>query len=237
MTKAPVILYVEDDPTLGFVTMDNLQERGYTVIHCADGESARAQIQQGGFDLCILDVMLPKVDGFQLARELRERDTEAPILFLTARSLQSDRLLGLRLGGDDYLVKPFSLEELFLKIEVFLRRSGVRARKARLETRIGHFTFFPHHYQLSFEGKIIELTQKEAALLDLFIQHRGEVLRRSFILESIWGEDDYFLGRSLDVFVSRLRKHLRSDPSIRIENVHGVGFRLFDPATDLQVRE
>lgn len=226
MSKSPVILYVEDDPTLGFVTMDNLQERGYTVIHCADGESARAQIQQGGFDLCILDVMLPKVDGFQLARELRERDTEAPILFLTARSLQSDRLLGLRIGGDDYLVKPFSLEELFLKIEVFLRRSGVRSHKGGVETRIGSYAFLPNRYQLICDEKTIELTQKEAALLDLFLQHRGEVLRRSFILESIWGEDDYFLGRSLDVFVSRLRKHLRSDPAIRIENVHGVGFRL-----------
>ncbi len=226
MTPRAEILYVEDDAALGFVTRENLELRGYGVCHCVDGDSAMAEITNRHFDICILDVMLPQIDGFQLAREIRDRDPEVPIIFLTARSLQEDRIHGLRLGADDYLVKPYSLEELFLKIEIFLRRTRGRSQSPTGEMQIGVFRFSHTQLTLKHATTTIELTQKEAALLELFLRNRNVVLKRAHILESLWGENDYFMGRSLDVFVSRLRKHLQPDPSLRIENVHGVGFRL-----------
>ncbi len=225
MTKAH-ILYVEDDESLSFVTRDNLELQGYEITHCSDGREALELIHSRRFDLCILDVMLPEVDGFTVAREIRKYDREVPILFLTAKSLKEDRLQGLRLGGDDYITKPFSIEELILRVEVFLRRNRISRPQPPARYRLGHFEFDHANLSLLHAEESYQLTQKEADLLKLFADHPNQVLKRSEILEKLWGEDDYFLGRSLDVFISRLRKYLRSDESLKIETLHGVGFRL-----------
>ncbi len=221
------LLYVEDDQSLSFVTRDNLELEGFRITCCRDGRQALEAIQRQDFDLCLLDVMLPEVDGFTLAREIRKYDQEVPIIFLTAKSLKEDRIQGLRIGGDDYITKPFSIEELVLKIDVFLRRSKKAPSPDREVLRVGRFEY--HHKNLTLtlgEGHSRQLTQREGDLLKLLIEHRNQLLKRSEILRRIWGEDDYFLGRSLDVFISRLRKYLKADEAIRIENVHGVGFRL-----------
>ncbi|MEM6319443.1 MAG: response regulator transcription factor [Bacteroidota bacterium] len=223
----PHILYVEDDESLGFVTKDNLELKGYQITHCTDGQSALETVRTGNFDLCLLDVMLPEMDGFTLAETIRQWDDHVPIIFLTAKSLKEDKIRGLKLGGDDYITKPFSVEELVLKIEVFLRRS--RKTTSQFDTsqqRIGQFEFDHKNLTLSINEKGRKLTQKEADLLKLFVENQNQVIKRSVILEKIWGEDDYFLGRSLDVFISRLRKYLRPDESLKVENIHGVGFRL-----------
>ncbi len=221
----PHLLYVEDDETLSFVTIDNLELNGYEITHCLDGKTALDILQKQTFDLCILDVMLPEVDGFTVARELRKVNQQIPIIFLTAKSLKEDKIQGLRLGGDDYIVKPFSIEELTLKIEVFLKRSQVIENAKNQIQKIGHFSFDYENLALVFQNQERRLTQREADLLRFLVQHKNQVVKRATILEKIWGENDYFLGRSLDVFISRLRKYLKGDKSIKIENIHGVGFR------------
>ncbi len=222
------LLYVEDDESLSFVTRDNLELQGYQITHCATGKEALHLIdaQTPDIDLYILDVMLPDIDGFAIARRIREQDTHTPILFLTAKSLKEDRLKGLRLGADDYITKPFSIEELLLKVEIFLRRSQIPLPDSTSEYALGQFRFDYQNLLLKGDGEPRQLTQKEADLLRLFAEQRNQVIRRSDILKKLWGEDDYFLGRSLDVFISRLRKYLRKDTQLKIENIHGVGFRL-----------
>ncbi len=221
----PHLLYVEDDESLSFVTRDNLELQGYRVTYCADGASAMEQIKEGNFDLCILDVMLPDVDGFTIAQEIRKTNIEVPIIFLTARSLKEDKIQGLKLGADDYMTKPFSIEELLLKIQVFLKRSKVFHVEGA-NNQLGDYLFDYKNLSLRNESYSKVLTQKEADLLNLFFLNQNEVIKRSDILEKVWGEDDYFLGRSLDVFISRLRKYLKHDENLKIENIHGVGFRL-----------
>ncbi len=229
MSKAN-LLYVEDDESLSFVTRDNLELSDFAVTHCPDGPAALELIQGANFDfdLCLLDVMLPGIDGFELARCIREKNQDVPILFLTAKSLKEDRLQGLRLGADDYITKPFSIEELILKIEVFLRRNRVRpATPAFDPRRIGDYIFEIDKLQLQHKTEPARrLTRREAELLQYLSTRRDQVSERGDILEKIWGENDYFLGRSLDVFISRLRKYLREDSRIKIENIHGVGFSL-----------
>jgi two-component system, OmpR family, response regulator VicR len=220
------LLYVEDDESLGFVTRDNLEMKGYRITHCNNGREALDLIRHTTFDLCILDVMLPEVDGYDIAREIRRLDQQTPIIFLTAKSLKEDRIHGLRLGADDYITKPFSIEELILKIEVFLRRSKAVAPTAPDDYRIGEYRFNPANLTLERNGDTKRLTQRESDLLLMLIQQRGQVVKRSVILEKLWGQDDYFLGRSLDVFISRLRRYLGADPGIKLETVHGVGFQL-----------
>lgn len=229
MSKAR-LFYAEDDESLSFVTRDNLELNDFTVDHFPDGSSALVAINTPGFDydLCLLDVMLPGVDGFDLARTVRAANRDIPILFLTAKSLKEDRLEGLRLGADDYITKPFSIEELVLKIEVFLRRNRVRPSSPTFAPgRLGDYTFAPDKLQLTYrDDPPRRLTRREAELLEYFCSRREQVIERGEILEKIWGENDYFLGRSLDVFISRLRKYLREDSRIKIENIHGVGFSL-----------
>ena len=219
------LLYVEDDESLSFVTRDNLELNGYEVTYCADGRQAIQVIKERQFDLCILDVMLPEVDGFTIAKEIRKRDLQVPILFLTAKSLKEDKIHGLRLGADDYITKPFSIEELLLKVEIFLRRSNFAGKSSATNFKIGNYDFDYQNLSLSIDDKTKQLTQKEAELLRFFIENKNQVLKRSTILEQLWGQDDYFMGRSLDVFISRLRKYLRQDERLKIENIHGVGFR------------
>lgn len=222
------LLYVEDDESLSFVTKDNLELQGFKVTHCIDGKQAMSTIKNHQFDLCILDVMLPDVDGFTIAQEIRKVDKQIPILFLTARSLKEDKIHGLRLGADDYITKPFSIEELILKVQIFLKRRNIvgSADGQLTEFDLGQYMFDYKNLELKLGEVTKKLTQKEADLLRFFIRNKNEVLKRSDILESLWGEDDYFMGRSLDVFISRLRKYLKQDETLKIENIHGVGFRL-----------
>lgn len=226
-TKAH-LFYVEDDESLSYVTRDNLEFNGYQVTYSEDGQKALDVIRSGQkFDLCILDVMLPEVDGFTLAEEIRRRDEQVPIIFLTAKGMKQDKIHGLSIGADDYMTKPFSIEELLLKIEIFLRRSKYTGPlKSNAPVIIGNYRFDYRNLHLAFEGEEGEtLTQKEADLLKLLDENRNNVVKRSYILETIWGKDDYFLGRSLDVFISRLRKYLSRDERIKVENIHGVGFK------------
>ncbi len=220
------LLYVEDDESLSFVTRDNLELQGYQITHCDNGQTALEVIKEKEFDLCILDVMLPEIDGFTIAEEIRKNNNEVPIIFLTAKSLKEDKIHGLKLGGDDYITKPFSIEELILKIEVFLKRSKINVPQEKASYDVGMFQLDYPNLALNQNGTTKSLTQKEADLLKYLIENKNAVIKRSAILKSIWGEDDYFLGRSLDVFISRLRKYLKADDSVKIENIHGVGFRL-----------
>lgn len=220
------ILYVEDDESLGFVTRDNLELKGYQITHCTDGQTALDTARSGDFDLCLLDVMLPEVDGFTLASRIRERNVDIPIIFLTAKSLKEDKITGLRLGADDYITKPFSIEELILKIEVFLRRSKINTHVNGSRLTIGKFEFDYKNLSLNLDADSRKLTQREADLLKFLMDNRNQVVKRSVILEALWGENDYFLGRSLDVFISRLRKYLSPDENLKIENIHGVGFKM-----------
>ena len=222
------ILYAEDDTTLAFLTADNL-EQYYEVAHFANGKEAFDAFKNGSFDLCILDVMLPLMDGFHLAAAIRERDVEIPIIFLSAKTLKEDRIKGLRLGADDYLVKPYSMEELILKIEVFLQRSQKSAPERNSIYPLGDFTFDAVNYSVTRNGETTQLTERESALLQLFIENKNTILKREEILTSIWGTDDYFMGRSMDVFISRLRKIFKDDDRIRIENIPRVGFKLVAP--------
>jgi DNA-binding response OmpR family regulator len=234
MEKRARILYVEDDPTLSFVTCDNLEQKGYRVDHIGDGQAALEQIKQKRYDVCILDVMLPKMDGFTLAHHIRESDPDVPILFLTARSAKEDRIHGLRLGADDYITKPFSIEELVLKIEVFLKRSRINPdRERKIETiRLGTLVFDPSNLILHQGTTRHSLTHREAALLTLFTRHSNKVIKREEILMEVWGNDHFFNSRSLDVFISRLRKLLKSDPTVILENIHNVGYRLNIPSSE-----
>jgi len=221
------ILLVEDDQTLNFIIKDNLEQNGYVVSSAEDGESAIKLFKSEKFSLCLLDVMLPKKDGFTLAKEIREVDDHVPIIFLTARSMTEDRIIGLTIGGDDYMTKPFSMEELLLKIRIFLKRS-LNISEANNDQncyKVGRFNFYFDSLILDCNGERKTLTYKEAELLRYFCDNPNKVLSRSDILIQVWGSDDYYLGRSLDVFISRLRKYLSSDDNIKILNLHGIGFR------------
>ncbi len=218
------ILYAEDDQTLAFLTTDSLEDCGFEVFTCTNGLACIEAFNNQVFDLCLLDIMMPKMDGFEVAKTIRKKNSNIPILFLSAKTLKEDRIFGLKIGADDYLVKPFSMEELILKINIFLRRSN-NVFIEKTNYIIGNFIFDMDNLCLKNESNTINLTQREADLLQLFLQNKNKILRREFILESLWGENDYFMGRSLDVFVSRLRKIFSSHETISIENVHGVGFK------------
>jgi len=225
--NSPRILYVEDDLTLSFVTRDNLELHGYKIEFCEDGEAALMLFKKSRFDLCVLDVMLPKMDGFELARRIRQIDQEIPIIFLTAKSNKEDKIHGLKLGGDDYITKPFSIEELVLKIKIFLRRSGLQGAMAQGHVfEIGKYRFDSQNQTLVLGTETKQLTQRENQILKLFCQNKNSVVKRDELLMKVWGEDHYFASRSLDVFISRIRKYLSGDKAIVIENVHNVGYRL-----------
>lgn len=223
MTKYK-ILYAEDDETLAFLTKDNLENQ-YDVTHCTDGEMCLEAFKKDTFDICIFDIMMPKMDGFDLAEKVRKINSDVPIIFLSAKTLKEDRIRGLRLGADDYLVKPFSIEELLLKIEIFLKRSQKSSISENVIYTIGKYQFDSKNYLVFTDTEKISLTQREAELLKLFLDNKNVVMKREEILKSLWGNDDYFMGRSLDVFISRLRKILSTETGIAIENLHGIGFK------------
>lgn len=220
------LLYVEDDMALSFVTIDNLEAAGYEVTHYDNGKNVINALPDHKFDLAILDVMLPGADGFEIAENIRKTNKNVPILFLSAKSLKEDRIHGLRIGADDYITKPFSIEELLLKIEIFLKRTQPEFYDTETVFDIGRYNFDYENLSLTLdETDQKTLTQKEADLLKYFNDKKGLVLKRNDILQDVWGSDDYFLGRSMDVFVSRLRKYLSADSNIKIQNIHGVGFK------------
>jgi len=219
------ILLVEDDPGLGFVIKDNLSVKGYDVTLCINGEEGHETFEKHSFDLCIFDVMMPKKDGFSLAQGIREKNKKIPILFVTAKSMLEDKLAGFTAGGDDYIVKPFSMEELVMRIEVFLRRSVQQPVEDQIFS-LGKYSFDSANLTLLDGSSSKALTQKETHVLRMLCLNQDRVLKREDILKSVWGDDDYFMGRSLDVFISKLRKYLKEDPSVEIANYHGVGFRL-----------
>ena len=221
------ILLAEDDQNLGFMIEDNLKELGHEVSWASNGELALSAFEKAHFELCILDVMMPKMDGFELAQKIRATNEFVPIIFLTAKAQEEDRLAGFEIGGDDYVIKPFSIKELSYRIEVFLRRSTTDSPLSDSSIfSFGHSTFDSKNLIYKHEQVSYSLTQMEGSLLKLLIENQNELVRREDILIEIWGEDDYFKGRSLDVFITRLRKYLKQDSSLEIKNHHGVGFTL-----------
>lgn len=216
------ILLVEDDSSLGFLIKDALDDQ-YTVFWATDGKKAEEAFNQNTYDLCLLDVMLPHKSGFEIAEFIRKTNKEIPILFVSARAMEEDRIKGFMKGGDDYITKPFSMEELKHRIAVFLKRSKKPAQE-KADIQIGKYTFKPELLLLSINSKDRKLTRKEGSLLFYLAGRKNEVIKREDMLMAVWGKDDYFTGRSLDVFISKLRKYLNTDENIQIENYHGVGF-------------
>jgi DNA-binding response OmpR family regulator len=222
------ILLVEDDTSLGFLLMEFLESENYDVKLCRDGESAWRNFQKYPFDLCILDVMLPQMDGFSLGRKIRVVNQKIPFLFLTAKSLKSDKLEAYSIGAEDYITKPFDEEELLCRIKVIFRRANPETENECVPTnyKIGNYSFDSDLRELSFNGDTHRLTEKENEVLQLLCLHKNTILKREDAVEKIYGKKDYFLGRSFDVFISRLRKMLKNDPCIKIDNVFKLGFIL-----------
>lgn len=222
------ILLAEDDKNLGSVLKAYLEAKGYTTTLCMDGKEALETFKRNEFDFCILDIMMPIMDGFTLAKEIRKLDTHIPFLFLTAKSMQEDKVHGFELGADDYLTKPFSMEELLLRIKA-IRRRIEENNMAKPENNLfafGKYKFDHNRQILEVDGKQQKLTSKEADLLKLLCQNMNSVLDRSVALNKIWFDDSYFNARSMDVYITKLRKYLKEDPDVELINVHGVGFKL-----------
>lgn len=222
------ILLVEDDYNLGFVIQDKLKENGFDVHLCTDGVEGLKRFGEHTFQMCIFDVMMPKKDGFTLARDIRKVNKNVPILFLTAKNQTEDRIEGFKAGGDDYLTKPFSTEEFLLRVQAILKRVNlVKEEEEPKDLKIGNIIFDTGNFVLLYpNGEKQNLTKKEAKILQLLVQHSNKVLPRDIVLNSVWGQDDYFVGRSLDVFITKLRKYLKEDEKVAIANIHGVGFKL-----------
>jgi len=222
------ILLVEDDINFGNLLRDTLTFNDYEVTLERDGVQGLRAFKQGNFDLCIFDIMMPKKDGLTLATEVKEIDNGQPLIFLTAKGQKEDIIAGYSAGADDYLVKPFDTDVLLYKIQAIIGRKSAEVEEEPDELTIGKFTFFPKIRQLDLNGDVVRLSPKESDLLKMMIAHRNQLLPRSKALLKIWKEDNYFTGRSMDVYVAKLRKYLRPDERLRIENVHGEGFRLVD---------
>jgi len=216
----------EDDLSLSFVIKDGLQDAGFEVIHCTDGEAAWQKFQKGAFDICLLDINMPVRDGFSLAKKIRQLSDVVPIIFLTAKSLEEDKIKGFETGADDYITKPFSMKELVMRMDVFLRRTKKLKSDAVEEYKLGTLRFAYNELKIYSAKETTSLTQREADLLKFFVLHLNKILKREELLLNVWGKDDYFLGRSMDVFITKLRKYLKPDPNIALETIHGVGFRL-----------
>lgn len=219
------LLLAEDDLQLGFIIRDNLEEAGFEVINCPDGEKAWEYFQKKNPDLCILDVNMPLRDGFSVAKKIRQKNDIVPILFLTAKSQETDKLKGFEVGADDYILKPFSMKELLSRINVFLRRNKLLVSDSQKLYHIGDISFYPDELKLVNKNDTITLTQREKELLEFLCNHPNKVLKREEILSNVWGKNDFFLGRSMDVFIAKLRKHLQAETRVSIETIHGVGYR------------
>ncbi len=224
------ILFVEDDPNLSMILKDYLEMVGYEVDHAEDGEKGVKLFSDNTYNLVILDIMMPKKDGFTAAKEIREMNQLTPIIFLTAKSLKEDRIKGFEHGCDDYITKPFSTEELSLRIKAILKRCTMSYQSATEPVNetynLGKFVFDSSNLILRFGDDERVLTRKESGLLKLLCINKNNLLPREIAMEAIWGENDYFIGRSMDVFIAKLRKYLKPDPNVQISNVHGIGFKL-----------
>jgi DNA-binding response OmpR family regulator len=228
MSNSVSVLLAEDDENLGTLLNTFLKNKGYQVDLARNGKIALEKFHKGNYDFLILDVMMPEIDGFTVAREIREIDKNIPILFLTAKSMKEDKLKGFEIGADDYLTKPFSMEELVARIEAILKRSGFERETDSAQFNIGKFTFDSDKRLLIKDGESQKLTTKENQLLKLLAKNKSEVLDRQAALRAIWGDDNYFNGRSMDVYIAKLRKMLKDDEAIEIMNIHGKGFKLID---------
>ncbi len=222
------LLVVEDDPNLGTILAEYLRAKDYDVKLCVDGQEGFDAFTKKEYDLVISDVMMPRKDGFTMASEIRKLNRKIPIIFLTAKSMKEDTIEGFKLGADDYITKPFSMEELLLRISAILRRtkSDVLEDEGTKDLQVGVFVFNPNERTLINDGVSEKLTSKESQLLKLLAQNKNEVLEREFALKAIWGDDSYFNSRSMDVYITKLRKYLRPDTNLEIINVHGKGFKL-----------
>ena len=225
------ILLCEDDENLGMLLREFLQAKGFNADLCVDGEKGYKEFLKGKYDLCVLDVMMPKKDGFTLAQEIRNVNSEIPIIFLTAKNLKEDILEGFKIGADDYITKPFSMEELVFRIGAILRRVKGKKNKEITLYRIGRYTFDTQKQVLISKDKTQKLTTKESELLALLCSHVNDILERNFALKTIWIDDNYFNARSMDVYITKLRKLLKDDPNIEIINIHGKGYKLIAPDT------
>ena len=224
------ILFVEDDPNLSMILQDYLEMIGYNVDHASDGIKGIELFKKNNYQLIILDIMMPKKDGFTVAKEIRNVNNSIPIVFLTAKNLKEDRIKGFQVGCDDYITKPFSTEELSLRIKVILKRcvitDHVSNESINTPIPIGKFIFDNSNMKLTIDKSERMLTRKESGLLKLLCENKNNLLPREVAMESVWGENDYFIGRSMDVFIAKLRKYLKPDPAVKISNVHGIGFKL-----------
>ncbi|MBQ9092665.1 MAG: response regulator transcription factor [Prevotella sp.] len=226
------IMLCEDDENLGMLLREYLQAKGFSAELFPDGEAGYRAFTKQKFDICILDVMMPKKDGFTLAQEIRQSNVDVPIIFLTAKQLKEDILEGFKIGADDYITKPFSMEELVFRVEAILRRVRGKKNKDTSVYKLGNFTFDTQKQLLQIGEKQTKLTTKENELLALLCSHANEILQRDFALKTIWIDDNYFNARSMDVYITKLRKHLKDDPQIEIINIHGKGYKLIIPSED-----
>ncbi len=227
MNESIKVLLAEDDINLGMLLKEYLRAKGYIATLCEDGEAAYSAFLDQSFDLCIFDIMMPKKDGFTLTRDIRRINTDIPIIFLSAKTMKEDVLDGFRAGGDDYITKPFSMEELLLRIEALLKRSmGLKPKAVQEIFKIGKLSFDSKKQILSDENESVRLTTKESELLKLLCLNANKILERNYALRNIWADDNYFNARSMDVYITKLRKHLKREPSVEIINVHGKGYKL-----------
>ena len=232
MEETIKILLCEDDENLGMLLREYLQAKGYSTVLCPDGEQGFKEFTKNKYDIAVLDVMMPKKDGFTLAQDIRQANADLPIIFLTAKTLKEDILEGFKICADDYITKPFSMEELVFRVEAILRR--VRGKKTKESTlyHIGKFVFDTQKQLLTIGDQQTKLTTKENELLALLCSHANEILQRDFALKTIWIDDNYFNARSMDVYITKLRKHLKDDDQIEIINIHGKGYKLIVPNQD-----
>ncbi|QQS35375.1 MAG: response regulator transcription factor [Ignavibacteriales bacterium] len=228
MNSNKKILVLEDDTNLGFLLREHLEMNSYSVKLCRNGEEGLTEYKLNEYDLCLVDVMMPRKDGFTFVKELREKDSDIPVIFLTAKSLKEDRIEGFKIGCDDYITKPFSMEELILRIQAVLRRTNQSHQEEITQTlfSIGKFSFDFNLRSLTIGQYKNELTSKEAELLRLLCVYQNKVLERETALKLVWGDDSYFNSRSMDVFISKIRKYLKDDSSINLMNIHGKGYKL-----------
>jgi DNA-binding response OmpR family regulator len=220
------ILLVEDDTNLGNLLQDSLELKNYEVTLKRNGEEGWNEYKTGKFDMCILDVMMPKKDGFTLAKEIRRANAQIPIIFLTAKVLKEDTIEGLKIGADDYLTKPFSMEELTLRMDNIFKRVPKAEMSEQNEFQIGKYVFDNSSRTLTIGDNQLKLTTKESELLKMLALHIDKLLERDIALNTVWGTDSYFAGRSMDVYIAKLRKYLKEDTGVEILNVHGTGFKL-----------
>ncbi|MCX8470809.1 MAG: hypothetical protein RLZZ118_1656 [Bacteroidota bacterium] len=232
MAQKTKILLVEDDTSLGFVVKDNLEDAGYEVTLCTDGNAGLQSFNKNYYDLCLFDVMLPQKDGISLAQAVRRKNDHIPILFITAKNMSEDKMAGFKAGADDYITKPFNIDELLARIEVFIRRTKASTEQTKFE--IGKALFDMDNLSIDGPGTQVRLTQKEADLLYFFCQNPNRIVKREEVLTKVWGKDDYFLGRSMDVFITKLRKYLKEETEVEIQTIHGVGFKFVNPSAKVE---